>query len=173
MYTHRPRKKVSLQPIDTVLEATTAGILVGLWIYVIISYTSLPDIIPTHINFKGEVDGTGSKNTIWFLMAVTTVITIGMHILTKFPHLHNYMVEITAENAEHNYQLSSRMLRYVNLLTLLLLAYVAYAMIQMSYGNDFFLETALLYIVIAYSVVMPIVLIVYLTKNLKAPKSTK
>ena len=173
MYTNRPRLKVSLEPIDTILEATTAGILVGLWIYVIISYSSLPEIIPTHTNLQGEIDGTGSKNTIWFLMGITTLITIGMHILTKFPHLHNYMVNITEENAAHNYQLSSRMLRYVNLLTLLLLAYVCYSMIQTAYGNDFFLESALVYMIIAYSVIMPIVLIVYITKNQKAPKSTK
>jgi len=170
MYGNRPRIKVALEPIDKIIEATTAAILVALWIYVIISYASLPEIMPTHFNHKGEVDGTGSKDLIWFLMGITTVITAGIHLLTKFPHIHNYMVNITEDNAEHNYRLSSRMLRYVNLLTLLLLAYVCYSMIQKAFGDDFFMESAITYFIIAYSVIMPIVLIVFMLKNQKAPK---
>ncbi|MCH2195416.1 DUF1648 domain-containing protein [Kordia sp.] len=171
MYANRPRIKVPLAPIDTILEASTIALLIALWIYVIISYNSLPEIVPTHVDIKGNVDGTGHKNTIWFLLGITTIITIGLHVLTKFPHIHNYMVKITEENAEHNYQISNRLLRFVNILTLLLLAYVCYSSIQKAFGNDFFLESALMYIIIAYSVVMPIVLIVFMLKNQKDPKS--
>ena len=171
MYTNRPRIKVPIAPIDTLLEGVTALLLVILWIYVIISYTSLPEIVPTHVDMNGEVDGTGNKTTIWFLLGITTLVTIGMYVLTKFPHIHNYMVKITEDNAAHNYQMSSRMLRIVNLLTLLLLAYVCYSIIQQAQGNDFFLKSALMYIIIAYAVMMPIVLIVFMLKNQKALKS--
>jgi len=171
MYANRPRVKVPLEPIDVILETTTAAILIGLLVYVFISYTSLPEIVPTHINFNGEVNNTGHKTTIWLLVGITTAITIGLHILTKFPHIHNYMVNITEENAEHNYRMSSRLLRIVNLLTLLLLAYVCYSIIQRANGNDFFMKSTLVYIIIAYSVIMPIVLIVFMLKNQKAPKS--
>jgi uncharacterized membrane protein len=170
LHNNRPKIKVPLEPIDTIIEATTAALLLALWLYVIITYVSLPETIPTHFNHRGEVDGTGSKNIIWFLLGMTTVITVGMHILTKFPHIHNYMVNITEENAEHNYRLSSRMLRYVNLLTLLLLAYVCYAMMQKALGSDAFTGAAMTYIIIVYAVVMPIVLIVFMLKNQKAPK---
>ncbi|MEM6685979.1 MAG: DUF1648 domain-containing protein [Bacteroidota bacterium] len=168
MYSNRPKIKVPLEPIDTVIEASTGAILIALWVYVIISYASLPEIMPTHFNIKGEVDGMGSKNLIWFLMGITTAITIGLHVLTKFPHIHNYMVNITENNAAHNYQLSSRMLRYVNLMTLLLLAFVSYAMIQKAFGDNFFMESVTTYFIIAYSVIMPIVLIVFMLKNQKA-----
>lgn len=171
MYANRPRIKVALEPMDMILESITAALLVILWVYALISYTSLPEIVPTHVNLTGEVDGTGNKTTIWFLLGISTLITIGMYVLTKFPHIHNYMVKITEDNAAHNYQLSSRMLRIVNFLTLLLLAYVCYSIIQQAQGNDFFLKSALMYIIIAYSVMMPIVLIVFMLKNQKAPKS--
>ncbi|MEM6721945.1 MAG: DUF1648 domain-containing protein [Bacteroidota bacterium] len=170
IYSDRPKVKVSLEPIDTILEATTAAILIALWIYVIVSYTTLPETIPTHVNYKGEVDGVGNKASIWIFLGITTVITIGMHVLTKFPHIHNYMVNITEKNAEHNYRLSSRMLRYVNLLTLLLMAYMCYAMIQKALGESFFMEAGTTYVIIIYSVVMPIVLIAFMLKNQKAPK---
>lgn len=173
MYANRPRIKIPLAPIDVSLEAATVSLLVVLWAYALISYSSLPEIVPTHIDFKGEVDGTGNKTTIWFLMGITTFVTIGIHILTRLPHIHNYMVEITEDNAAHNYQMSSRMLRFVNILTLLLLAYVCYSIIQKAYGNGFFLESALLYIIIAYAVLMPIVLIVFMLKNQKAPTSKR
>lgn len=170
MYSNRPRAKVALEPIDTILEATTAAILIAVWIYVIVSYATLPENIPTHVNFKGEVDGIGNKVSIWIFLGITTVITIGLHILTKFPHIHNYMVNITEDNAEHNYRLSSRMLRYVNLLTLLLMAYMCYAMIQKALGESLFMQAGTTYIIIAYAVVMPIVLIVFMLKNQKASK---
>ncbi|WP_298519948.1 DUF1648 domain-containing protein [uncultured Kordia sp.] len=171
MYANRPRIKVPLAPIDTILESTTAALLVVLWVYVIVSYASLPEIVPTHVDLSGQVDGTGNKTTIWFLLGITTVVTIGLYALTKFPHIHNYMVEITEDNAEHNYQMSNRLLRFVNILTLLLLAYVCYSIIQKAFGNDFFLASTMMYVIIGYSVAMPIVLIVFMLKNQKAPKS--
>ena len=44
--------------------------------------------------------------------------------LNKYPHLHNYSVKITEENALKNYRFSTRILRVINFLNLLLLAYI-------------------------------------------------
>lgn len=39
-------------------------------------YPSLPDIIPVHWNMEGQVDGTGSKSTLFFLWGVLVVSNI-------------------------------------------------------------------------------------------------
>lgn len=57
-------------------------------------------------------------------MGVFSSIFIGLYILNKYPHLHNYTVKITEENALKNYRFSTRILRVVNFLNLLLLAYI-------------------------------------------------
>ncbi|WP_420572397.1 DUF1648 domain-containing protein [Kordia sp.] len=173
MYSNRPRLKIPLETLDIILEFITLTILVVLWCYAIMEYTSMPDIIPTHFNSKGEVDGTGSKGTIWLLMAITTVITIGLHILTKYPHIHNYMVDITEENAAHNYKMSCRLLRFVNLFTLLLMSFIAYSVISSAMGEKAASGNTFMIIMIAFTIVMPIVLIVYVIKNQKAATSKK
>lgn len=173
MHTNKPKIKAPLESIDVILEFVTLTILVCLWCYVVISYTSLPEIIPTHFNGKGAVDGTGGKASIWLLLAITTVISVGIHILTKYPHVHNHMVEITEENAAHNYKMSCRLLRIVNLLTLLLMAYITFAVVRSALGENALIGETFTYIMIVFSVVMPIVLVLCLVKNKKAVTSKK
>ena len=35
-----------------------------------------PDIVPTHFNFKGEIDVYGSKNTLFILLPIVIIIYI-------------------------------------------------------------------------------------------------
>ena len=63
-------------------------------------------------------------------MGVFSSIFIGIYILNKYPHLHNYTVKITEENALKNYRFSTRILRVVNFSNLLLLAYILKTMIS-------------------------------------------
>lgn len=95
-----------------------------IWLSVFVYYPDLPNEIPTHFNGRGQADAFGSKQSIWILMGVFSSIFIGIYILNKYPHLHNYTVKITEENALKNYRFSTRVLRVVNFLNLLLLAYI-------------------------------------------------
>lgn len=173
MHTNRPKIKIPLETLDVIVEFTTLAVLIILWSYMVISYASLPEIVPTHFNGNGEVDGTGGKSSVWFLMAIATVITLGIHILTKYPHIHNYLVEITAKNAAYHYKKSSRLLRFVNLFTLLLMSYVAYSVVATAMGKQVILGSSFIYIIIGFSVVMPTLLIIYMSKNKKDELSKK
>ena len=173
MYKNRPKIKIHRETLDVILEFLTLFVLVILWCYVLMYYADLPDIVPTHFNASGEVDGTGGKSSIWFLMAITTVITVGIYILTQYPHIHNYLVEITEENAAYHYKKSCRLWRFVNLFTLLIMSYVAYSVMATAMGKQIILGSSFTYIIIGFSVVMPIVLIIYLSKNKKDELSKK
>lgn len=173
MYPNRPRLKIPLESVDVILEFITLAILIILWSYAIMEYTSMPDIIPTHFNAKGEVDGTGNKTTIWFLMGITTIVAVGLHVLTKYPHIHNYMVEITEKNAAHNYKMSCRLLRFVNMFTSLLMGYIAFSVIRSAMGEKAASGQTFMIVMIGFTVVMPIVLIIYMVKNQKAATSKK
>jgi uncharacterized membrane protein len=173
MYENRPKIKIPLENIDVILELVTLAILVILWGYVLMSYTTLPDIVPSHFNGNGEVNSTAGKGSVWALMAITTVITVGIHILTKYPNIHNYMVNITEENAAYYYKISCRLLRFVNLCTLLVMAYVAYSVITIAMGKKIMLESSFIYIIIGFAVVIPVVLFVYMSKSKKDELSKK
>ena len=55
-------------------------------------YPMMPDRVPTHWNFKGEVDGYSGKLTGTFMMPVTNLIMYGLFLVLPLvdPKKHNY-----------------------------------------------------------------------------------
>ena len=124
MFEKRPKITVPQNSTDLWIDRFSFLLFFIIWLSVFVYYPDLPDEIPTHFNGRGQADAFGSKQSIWVLMGVFSSIFIGIYILNKYPHLHNYTVKITEENALKNYRFSTRVLRVVNFLNLLVLAYI-------------------------------------------------
>jgi len=124
MFEKRPKIIVPQNSTDLWIDRFSFLLFFIIWLSVFVYYPDLPNEIPTHFNGRGQADAFGSKQSIWILMGVFSSIFIGIYILNKYPHLHNYTVKITEENALKNYRFSTRVLRVVNFLNLLLLAYI-------------------------------------------------
>ena len=161
MKTNRPRIAVPFEPMDVVIDLISVSILVLMIIYTSVSYSELPEIIPSHFNGKGEVDGHSNKLFLWMLPALGLITFVGLFILNKYPHLHNYMVNITEENALKNYRFSTRILRFSNLFVMIILGVVTYAIIQSANGTLFKLGSWFMPTVIGISVLLPIFILVY------------
>jgi uncharacterized membrane protein len=164
MQNSRPRINVPYQQIDIVIELISITILLLMFVYTGIEYANLPDTIPTHFNAQGIADDFGSKMTIWLVPIIAIVLYLGLFAINKFPHLHNYMVNITDENALKNYRFSTRILRIINLLCAILMAYVTYYIIHSANGHSMSLGSYFLPIVIGISILLPIILFVYMKK---------
>lgn len=160
----RPRIKVPFQTIDIITELISVTILILMWCYCIINYTDLPDTIATHFNGLGEPDGFSSKKNIWMLPIIATLMYVGLFILNRYPHFHNYMVNITQENALKNYRFSTRILRITNFLSVLLLAYISYIIVESAFGGEFNLGAWFVPVVVGSSIVLPIILVIYIRK---------
>lgn len=124
MFEKRPKITVPQNSTDLWIDRFSFLLFFIIWLSVFVYYPDFPNEIPTHFNGRGQADAFGSKQSIWILMGVFSSIFIGIYILNKYPHLHNYTVKITEENALKNYRFSTRVLRVVNFLNLLLLAYI-------------------------------------------------
>jgi uncharacterized membrane protein len=153
-----------MQPVDIILDFLSATILILMIAYVAISYSELPDIIPSHFNGKGEIDGYSEKLTLWFLPAISIAMFVGLFVLNKYPHMHNYMVNITEENALKNYRLSTRIVRITNVFVMLLFGVISYSMIQGAQSENFQLGSWLLPAIIGFSVLLPIGILNYSQK---------
>ncbi|WP_299339371.1 DUF1648 domain-containing protein [uncultured Psychroserpens sp.] len=164
MKTNRPRIAVPLEPMDIVVDLLSVTLLVLMIIYTLISYSELPEIIPSHFNGKGEVDGHSNKLFLWMLPAFGLITFIGLFILNKYPHLHNYMVNITEENALKNYRFSTRILRFTNLFVILIFAFINYAIIESANGSHFKLGSWFMPTVIGISVILPVFILIYKQK---------
>jgi uncharacterized membrane protein len=164
MSNSRPRIKVQFETIDIIIEFISITLLIAMWCYCVINYMDLPDTVATHFDGVGKPDGYGSKLTIWIIPIISTAIYLGLLILNKYPHMHNYMVNINSENVLKNYRFSTRTLRVTNLLCALLMTYITYMIVESALGKQFNLGAWFVPIVVSSSIVLPIVLIVYMKK---------
>ncbi|WP_456440461.1 DUF1648 domain-containing protein [Psychroserpens sp.] len=164
MKTNRPKIKVPLEGIDIVLDLISATLLILLIVFTVISYTELPDTIPSHFNAAGEVDGYSGKSMIWLLPAIGVVLFLGLYVINKFPHIHNYMVNITEENALKNYRFSTRIVRFTNLFIMVIFGLITYSIVESAKGNNSNLDSWILPFVIGTSIILPIAILIYQKK---------
>lgn len=164
MKNDRPRIKVPFEAVDIIIEIASITLLILMWSYCIIKFSALPDTIATHFNAAGIPDDFGSKHTIWIIPIIASVMYVGMFILNKYPHIHNYMVNITEENALKNYRFSTRLLRIVNFLCVFLMTYITYMIIESAFGTKLKMGNWFVPLVIGSSIILPIVLIIYMKK---------
>ncbi|MDR0660619.1 MAG: DUF1648 domain-containing protein [Prevotellaceae bacterium] len=128
----RPRLKIELTPADRIVEAVGRAMLFAAWAFTLASYNKLPDIIPTHYNAAGEVDGYGAKATIPLLPFIATILFVGLTIVNRYPRVFNYLIKITEENALRQYAAATRMLRYLKSMLVLLFGYITFKTISMA-----------------------------------------
>lgn len=164
MKTGRPKIKVPLEGLDIVLDILSATLLILMIVYAIISYSELPDTIPSHFNAKGEVDGYSDKSMLWLLPGLGVILFFGLYIMNKYPHIHNYMVNITEENALKNYRLSTRIVRFTNLFVMIIFGIILYSMIASAKNNNSVMGNWILPFIIGFSVLLPIAIFIYQKK---------
>lgn len=164
----RPRIKVPFESVDIIMESISIVLLILMWLYVLIEYPKLPDSIASHFNANGEPDGYGQKTFIWLMPSIAMIMYIGMFTLNKFPHLHNYMVNITEENALKNYRFSTKIVRVVNMLTIALFSYITFQIIESAKGKDFSLGSWFIAIILGTSVLLSIIIFIQYQKLNKA-----
>ena len=143
----RPRIVVARTPLDWALEVVAAALLLTTIWTVWHAMSILPDRIPTHFNFQGEVDGYGTKSTLLLLLIPSTVIYAGLTALRSFPRIYNYPVRITPENAPRQYALAVRMMLVLKMEMMALFWAVDTAIVESATRggglSPFFLPTAL------------------------------
>jgi uncharacterized membrane protein len=112
----RPIVKIELTLWDKSLEMLGWFILIMFWILTILNYSNIPGTIPTHFDLTGKPDGFGDKSSIFILPVISSVLYIGMTILNRFPHIFNYPTKITNQNAERQYTIATKLIRYLKLI---------------------------------------------------------
>lgn len=109
----RPILKIELTLTDKLIEIFGWLILISLWKMTLLRFSNFPDTIPIPYNFAGQPDNSGNKATIFILPILSTLLFVGMTILNKFPHIFNYPKKITHQNAETQYTIVTRLIRYL------------------------------------------------------------
>lgn len=161
---HRPKIMIEKDLSDKLMDVVgliACILIVALPIYY---FEQLPDTIPSHYNFKGEVDGYSDKAMIWGLVILAVVMYIGIRISYKYPHTFNYLQKITEENAERQYRLALKMMRLVNTIVVIMFLYMVFEIIQGALGNKM---TMSLYIILGHVALLMFITFYYLYQSSK------
>lgn len=136
MGTHQPKISIQNTFKDHLINTLTVIALLGTYILPIIYLNELPEEIPTHFNGLGAPDDYSSKNTIWLLCIISTLITIGLFWLKNKPHILNYPLTITNDNAVQVYRITKTMLGLLALFIVIAFLYITYQSIAMALGKS-------------------------------------
>ena len=147
----KPKIKIILTKSDKIMEVIALLILITLWIYVIYNYNSLPEIINTHFNAAGKVDGRGEKYYIFGLPGVATFIYTLLTLSNKYPQLINHTEEITEENALEVYTKGTKIARLLKIIILCIFGYACWQTIGNYEISPWFMP------IVIISVLIPIV----------------
>jgi uncharacterized membrane protein len=145
---HRPKITIEPTQADRLLEGLAATGLLLLLLLPAAYYGDLPDSIPQHFNAAGEADRYGSKAGIWLLPAMGGLLYTLLTVLNRWPHIFNYPVTITPENADKQYRMATRLLRGLKTLIMFLFAGITWGIIRGAMSGNSSLGPAILVIVI-------------------------
>ncbi|MGC8866418.1 MAG: DUF1648 domain-containing protein [Bacteroidales bacterium] len=155
----KPRLKPELIWTDRLLDGLVIALMIAIWAYALGAFKNLPHTIAVHFDAQGRPDGYGGKISLMLMPALATVLALGMFVINRYPHIFNYPVKITPQNAIYQYTLATRLMRWINLLSTLLLGMVTHLMIASASGkfNKFWIV-----MIIVFTVLMFIPFLVYL-----------
>lgn len=97
----------------------------GAFLYLFFVFGRLPDQIPAHYNGAGEIDGYGSRYTIWICPAVMFAMYVFIELVERHPAWWNTGVTVTKTNAERVYGIVKNMVVTMKLVLVLIFAYMS------------------------------------------------
>lgn len=160
-----PKIKIEPSISDQIFECFGILGLIFLISLPIYFYSELPDTIPTHFNGSGVADDFSRKSTLWILTIIGISSYVGLFILNKFPHIFNYIVEINLKNAEIQYRIATKMIRFLNVLVTWLFVYITYSIIQVGLGNQSGLNSSYVFVFIGLMTILIAYFLIQSSKN--------
>lgn len=161
------RPKIKIQPdlIDNALDLISLGLVLFAFYFPFSVYSEMPDMIPSHFNAAGEVDALSGKEKVWWLPAITGVLYAGLFILNRYPHIFNYSVNITEENAEKQYTLATKLIRWINLYATGGLCYISYGVVNSAINTEESLGSWFLPVFLCTPILIIVVYMIQANKN--------
>ena len=125
--------KLKNNKIDWIIEIMCLTLLIGLTAYLIFHWGSIPDKIPAHYDWEGNIDRWGNKSDLIFLPMMSWFLYLLITGLQQVPLVWNTGVKITEENEERVY----RTLKYLmETLKLIVVADLSYMTINSLMGKS-------------------------------------
>lgn len=111
-------------------------LLASMWIYLIQLYPQLPERIPIHYNSIGHPDSYGSRNNIFILVGIASILQIIFGLMIKHPDQLTYIKKITVVNAASQYRNTINLCEYLRIACIVLFFCIEYQGIQNAINDE-------------------------------------
>lgn len=125
---------IPITKFEKIYTIITVIILIAISIFIVVIWKDVPQTIPTHFNALGQVDGEGSKWTIFTLPILALAINSFTNLFKKHPEWGNYPQRINEANAAAFYLENRKLLTAINNGILLLFSLLALEMLLVALG---------------------------------------
>lgn len=131
----RPRLSIPYSVLEKYLEA--AGVIAILInIATLLKYNSiLPSVIPTHFDDSGNPNKWGNKSAFSAFYIKLAIFYITFTILSQFPHIFNYIIKISKENAMAQYQAARKFMICLKIEIIFIFTYYQWITINVALGK--------------------------------------
>ncbi|SHJ69924.1 DUF1648 domain-containing protein [Parasporobacterium paucivorans] len=116
--------KLKKNKYDVFAEIVCLVLLIGVWIYLFLNWSTIPDEISGHYNAAGEIDRIGRKGELLVLPIISWLMYLGMTAIGSFPQIWNTGVTVTEENKERVYRVLKNMLSTLKLILAAVFVYL-------------------------------------------------
>lgn len=160
---NRPNITIEKPFLHNVLDIIGISALLLSIAYVVLNWSSIPEVVPHHFNAAGEPDRWGDKWTVFLLPSIGVLMWIGLSFLERIPDSYNYVVKITEGNAERQYYYAVTMIRLLKNEIAIFFALLSQKIVEMSSTQ----ETLEFWIVPVFLVILFGTIIIYLVKSIR------
>lgn len=116
--------KVKTTIADIVLESLTLFMMAGSAVYLFVIWSSVPDKLPMHYNFAGEIDRWGGKGELFILILFNWILYLVATGVEKVPQIWNTGVKVTEENQYWIYRTLKYMIKTLKLIIVFIFTFL-------------------------------------------------
>jgi Predicted membrane protein len=91
-------KRIPFTFIQKIIELLTIGVMLFLFVYLVINWSSIPERIPSHFNALGEANAWSNKSTVLLMPILCFVLYVIMTAVSMVPAIWNTPIKLTEEN---------------------------------------------------------------------------
>lgn len=108
--------KIKNNLADKIMEAICLVLMIGIALYLILFWSRIPDKIPMHYDWGGNIDRWGNKGEIILIPIMTWIMYLFLTGIEMLPKLWNTGVTVTAENAARVYRVLKYLMKTMKLI---------------------------------------------------------
>lgn len=95
--------KIRRGKLDMILNLLCLILLIGITLWLTIFWDRIPDQVPMHYDFAGNINRWGKKSEMLLLPVMAWLLYLLLTVIERFPKIWNTGVTVTEENRERVY----------------------------------------------------------------------